>query len=70
MKKLLNYLLLCGVTILLAACSSEKEEIVPTEETPSSVPHIYITTANPSASEIASKDYYVEATLEIDGKNV
>ena len=30
MKKLLNYFLLWGVTFLLATCSSDKEEIVPT----------------------------------------
>ena len=37
---------------------------------PSEVPHIYIKTANSSYSEIQSKEYYVEATVEIDGKGV
>lgn len=36
----------------------------------SAVPHIYIQTSDPSYTEIESKDYYVEATLEIKGKNV
>ena len=30
MKKLLNYFLLWGVSILLATCSSEDEEMLPT----------------------------------------
>lgn len=37
---------------------------------PSAVPQFTITTEDPSISEIPSKDYYLNATLEIDGKGV
>ena len=43
---------------------------VKTDYMPSEVPHIYIKTNNSALSEIQSKDYYVEATVEIDGKKV
>ena len=43
---------------------------VKTDYMPSEVPHLYIKTANSSYHEIESKDYYVDATIEIDGKNV
>ena len=43
---------------------------VKTDYMPSEVPHIYIKTTNSALSEIQSKEYYVEATVEIDGKKV
>ena len=37
---------------------------------PSVVPEFIITTEDPSITEIPSKDYYLNATLEVDGKGV
>lgn len=43
---------------------------VKTDYMPSAVPQLRINTANASLGEIESKDYYVDATIEIDGKGV